>query len=279
MGAVAGIDVGSTTVKVVILDREEKGAVLFRGVEATGAYARDVAARLVHAGLDEADLGEEDLDRVAATGYGRKLVAFADEQISEITANARGALHLAGGPGRVRTVVDIGGQDSKVIALDSDGRMVNFAMNDKCAAGTGRFLEVLARALEVELGDLGETSLGAAGSVEISATCTVFAESEVVGLLARGERVPDIAAAVHRAVARQTAALALKVGVNEPVLFDGGPALNAGLRAALSEELGAELTVPDDPQAATALGAAIIAAESAGPGGRRRGARSLEGGE
>ena len=268
MDAFCGIDVGSTTVKVVITgDGGEPGGVLFRGVRATGAYAARASDELLERGLGECCLARGDLGHVVSTGYGRKLVETADSQVSEITANARGALALAGGAGSVRTVIDIGGQDSKVISLSSEGELVDFVMNDKCAAGTGRFLEVIARALEMDLGDLGARSAESTRRIEITSTCTVFAESEVVGLLARGESVADVAAAVHRSIARATAALALKVGVTEPVLFDGGPALNSGLRSALAEALGAGLTTPEHPQTATALGAALLAAERGGSGG------------
>ena len=264
MRATAGIDIGSTAVKVVLV---QEGAgpgpqVLFRGVERTGANAHKVAAGLLDRALTEAGLAESELASVVSTGYGRRLIKAAGRQVSEITANARAAVELAGGPGRVRTVIDIGGQDSKVISLAADGTMLNFAMNDKCAAGTGRFLEVLSRALEVDLADLGRVSLESSRRLEITSTCTVFAESEVVGLLAQGEAVADIAAATHRSVARKIGALALKVGIAEPVLFDGGAALNVGLRQSLAEELGCEMIVPEHPQAATALGAALSAEEA-----------------
>ncbi len=270
-GAVAGVDIGSTATKVVLLDAASETPLLWSGVAATGAYARRTAGELLEAGLAASGTSEAELLWVVSTGYGRRLVQFRDEVVSEITANARGAVHLGGGPGSVRTVIDVGGQDSKAIALDEQGRMLDFAMNDKCAAGTGRFLEVLARALETELGDLGGVSLESTERFEINSTCTVFAESEVVGLLALGRSVADIAAAVHRSIARRVAVLARQVGVVGPVLFDGGPALNMGLVAALFEELGVEVDTPESPQLATALGAAIIAREAALEGRRRSG--------
>ena len=280
VGAVAGVDIGSTATKVVLLDAGDVGGgegatiPLWSGVAATGAYARKTAAELLSAGLAASGATGEDLLWVVSTGYGRRLLPFSDEAVSEITANAKGALHLAGGAGLVRTVIDVGGQDSKAISLDEQGRMLDFAMNDKCAAGTGRFLEVLARALETELGDLGRVSLESTERLDINSTCTVFAESEVVGLLAQSRAVADIAAAVHRSIARRVAALASQlrgVGVVAPVLFDGGPALNAGLVAALSDELGVEVDTPERPQLATALGAARRALEAVSEEQRRSG--------
>ena len=262
------MDIGSTTTKAVLL---EDGALLAHAVAPTGANCRQTAAELLDQCLQQAERQVEQIAHATSTGYGRRLVVHAGqpavlraaEAVSEITCNARGALWLAGNDTPVRTIVDIGGQDSKVIALDEGGNLADFAMNDKCAAGTGRFLEVMARILEVEVDELGWLSQQATEPAPINSTCTVFAESEVVSLLAQGCRVPDIIAGVHQSIARRVAGLVRSVGLVERVLFDGGPALNRGLTQALAQELGTSLIVPDRPQVATAIGAALIAAERA----------------
>jgi len=250
----AGLDIGSTTTKVVLFDGT---AMVASAVAATGASCKKTAERLLESALHAAGRARDDIARVVATGYGRRLVEGADEVVSELTANAAGATFLANGR-CIRTVIDIGGQDSKVIAVDERGRMTNFAMNDKCAAGTGRFLEVISRVLEVELEDLGAVSMRASEALSINSVCTVFAETEVISLLAQGRSVEDIVAGVHASIARRVAQLARSVGLREPVFFDGGPAQNIGLKAALGRELGVDLIVPECPQIATALGAALI---------------------
>ena len=255
-GMVAGIDAGSTTTKVVLMDGP---TVVASGLALTGPNVKNTAEELLARVLAQAGSRREDITRTVATGYGRRLLAAADRVVSEITAHARGACSLHGGPRPVRTVIDIGGQDSKVIALDDDGMLHDFAMNDKCAAGTGRFLEVMARAMEVELDQLGELSLQAKRPLPVNSLCTVFAESEVISLLSRGEAVCDIVAGIHASIARRISAMAKRVGVREPVFFSGGAALNTGLREALAKELALELIVPSQPQMVAALGAAITA--------------------
>ena len=252
----AGLDIGSTTTKVALL---ADGQVVATRLAATGANCRRAALGLLGEALAEAGLGESDVRYVVSTGYGRRIVEVADEAVSEITANAVGAQWCVRQGPLVRTIVDIGGQDSKVISLDEHGHMVNFAMNDKCAAGTGRFLEVMARILEVDLEQLGSLGVQAKETLAISSLCTVFAESEVISLLAQGKAVPDIVAALHASIARRVGALARSVGVVETVFFDGGPALNRGLKDALEQELAVFLHVPPEPQTVTAVGAAVIA--------------------
>ena len=267
---VAGIDVGSTTSKVVLaLGPETAGW----AVAPTGANSRKTVARLLAGLLETAGHKRSQVARVVATGYGRRLVDFADESVSEITAIARGAAAHAASAGKKmpRTIIDIGGQDSKVIALDEGGILRDFAMNDKCAAGTGRFLEVMARAMEVELDQLGALSQRAAAVLPVNSLCTVFAESEVISLLAQGEEPRNIIAGIHASIAKRIAAMVRKVGLAKPAFFVGGPALNAGLRRALENELGMKLAVPKQPQIVAALGAASIAAASAvAARGRRR---------
>ena len=198
------------------------------------------------------------------SGYGRRALELADEAVNEINANARGAAWLGSSEGTVRTIIDIGGQDSKAISLDADGVIRDFAMNDKCAAGTGKFLEVIADLLEIPIEDLGEVSMGATRPVSIASTCVVFAQSEVVSLIARKESPADILAGIHRSIASRVITMARRVGVDRVVVFDGGPAKNTGLRAAIEAELGHPVVVPRHPQLVVALGAALVAADMLG---------------
>ena len=255
MGIAAGIDIGSTTTKAALIG---EGEVLGHAVAATGANCRNAAEATLTRALELAGRDRSDIAYTLATGYGRRLVD-AEATISEITANAAGARYLTRDREPTRTIIDIGGQDSKVISLDPDGIVANFAMNDKCAAGTGRFLEVMSRILEVDLDELGALSLQSTEQVTISSICTVFAESEVISLLSEARSVPDIIAGVHRSIAKRVGDLARGVGIVEPVFFDGGPALNLGLQRALEAELSVELVVPGSPQVATAIGAAAMA--------------------
>ncbi|HJN17558.1 MAG TPA: acyl-CoA dehydratase activase [Armatimonadota bacterium] len=257
MGLAVGLDIGSTTTKVALIERD---GVLGCAVTATGANCRKAAETVLAQALADADRDADSIAYMLATGYGRRLVEHADATISEITANASGARYLTRDTTPARTIIDIGGQDSKVISLDDDGIVQNFAMNDKCAAGTGRFLEVMSRILEMDLDQLGPLSLESTENVAISSICTVFAETEVISLLAQARKQADIIAGVHRSIAKRVCDMARGVGVSEPVFFDGGPALNVGLRRALEAELSVELIVPDSPQVATAVGAAAIAA-------------------
>lgn len=227
----------------------------------TGASNKKSAEKVKQDVLEKASIVAGDVNRVLATGYGREAIEFADTRVTEITCHAVGARHLFP---EVRTVIDIGGQDSKVIRVDESGRVVNFAMNDKCAAGTGRFLEVMARALEVSLERMGEVSATATKDVTVSSMCTVFAESEVVGLVAQGYETADIVRGIHRAIASRAAALAGRVGVAPQVVMTGGVAKNMGVVAELSTKLKIHISVPDDPQIVGALGAALIAAKQLG---------------
>lgn len=254
----AGLDIGSTAIKVVLVD--EEGRLAGSCVTASGSLfhknAREALARLL------ADLGltADDVHYVISTGYGRKLFKEADDSISEITANAIGAHEVGKAFGGVRTIINIGGQDSKAIQIDPDGHVANFAMNDKCAAGTGRFLDVAARNLEIDLEELGDYHFQTDNApLTINSTCTVFAESEIIGLLANGHGKGEIIAGIHHSIAKRTVRLAKRVSIEDRVYFDGGPALNRGLVAAIEDELQRELVVPEHPQTTTAFGAAILA--------------------
>lgn len=252
---VAGIDVGSLTAEVVLFDQ---GEVLHYVIMPTGSNSKIAAEKAMGKALKEANLTRSDLKYIVATGYGRISIEFADKRITEITCHGRGAYFL--NP-RVRTVIDIGGQDSKVILLNDKGKVLDFAMNDKCAAGTGRFLEVMAQALEVELDGLAALSDKAKNIVSISSMCTVFAESEVVSLIAQGLPREDIARGLHQSIADRTAGLVRRVGLEEAVMITGGVAKNKAVVRALNEKLNTEIIVPPEPQIVGALGAAILAEE------------------
>jgi predicted CoA-substrate-specific enzyme activase len=249
----AGIDIGSTSGEALILAGDD---ILAWSVVDTGYNSRRAAAQALDQALDQAGLARDELDRIVATGYGRVAVEFADEQVTEISCYARGIHHLFP---QARTVIDIGGQDSKVVAIGPGGRPLDFAMNDKCAAGTGRFLEVMARALQLELAELGPCALRARRAAEISSTCTVFAESEVITLVAEGIAREEIVAGLCQSIARRVGAMARRVGVEPPVAFAGGVAKNVGVVRALEEVLGEALILPEEPQIVGALGAALLA--------------------
>jgi len=248
-----GIDVGSLSSEAVLL---KGGEILSYSIIDTGADARKAAEQVYQAALERAGLESSEVDAVVATGYGRLVVPFAAKQVTEISCHARGAFFLFP---EVRTVIDIGGQDSKVIRIDGRGNVVDFMMNDKCAAGTGRFLEVIARALELSVAELGMEAEKATRVAEISSMCTVFAESEVVSLIAQGVPRPEIVRGLHQAIAERTAGLAQRLGVVPQVVMTGGVAKNSGVVAALSQSLGVKVLVPQEPQIVGALGAALLA--------------------
>lgn len=249
----AGIDVGSISTKAVIMGN---GTILATYVITTGYNTRNAAGEVFERALAGASLSAAEVDRIVATGYGRRNVDFAHKSITEITCHAAGACYL---DPRVRSIIDIGGQDSKAMVLDDSGKVVDFTMNDKCAAGTGRFLEVMARALEVDLDAFGELSLDAEKAAPISSLCTVFAESEVISLIARGEKRANIVAGIHASIGARVAAMARRIGVREPVMMTGGVARNTGAVKALEQKLGTGLRVSDRAQLTGAIGAALLA--------------------
>jgi predicted CoA-substrate-specific enzyme activase len=254
----AGVDMGSTATKAVIL---ADGRIAGSTARVTGADPERSGELALRTCLEQASLQLDDIGYMISTGYGRRALELADESVNEINANARGAAWLGSQEGTVRTILDIGGQDSKAISLDADGVIADFAMNDKCAAGTGKFLEVIADLLEVRVEDLGDISLQAERPVSIASTCVVFAQSEVVSLIARKERAADILAGINRSIASRVVTMARRVGVERVVVFDGGPAKNRGLRAAVEAELGFPVVVPRHPQLVVALGAALVASD------------------
>lgn len=250
---VLGIDIGSTSSKVVILnDRKE----IVSSTVVDGGAGTSGPARVLEEAFQYSGLGWEDISRTVATGYGRIGFEKAQNQISEITCHALGVHHLIPS---VRTVIDIGGQDVKAMSISPEGMVSKFAMNDKCAAGTGRFLDVMAKVLETEVSQLGQLAREADSSIDISNTCTVFAESEVISRLASGVKPANVAAGIHRSVSRRVAGLAIRVGVRPTVVLTGGVAQNQGVVEALSRELEQPIKVSPHCQITGAIGAALIA--------------------
>ncbi len=246
-----GIDLGSVAAKGVLLN----GKSIHKIVIPTGWSPRDAGEQLLHNLLSQAGLSRSQVDGIVATGYGRVAFEQADRKVTEISCHARGVAHLLPAAG---TIVDIGGQDSKAIRINEQGKVLNFAMNDKCAAGTGRFLEVMANTLGMDVSQLGELE-APQETVAVNSMCTVFAESEIIGLLARGLPKGGIVAGLHQSVGKRVAAMARRLGVQEQVAFTGGVALNKGVGRALVEELGCPVVVLEDCQFTGALGAALLA--------------------
>lgn len=253
-GYYAGIDSGSTSTDVVILDNG--GQIVAGIILPTGAGAAIGAQRALDEALHQAGLLREDIDAMVTTGYGRTAILDGDKSITEITCHARGAHYL---DPEIRTVIDIGGQDSKVICLDENGAVTNFVMNDKCAAGTGRFLEMMARTLEMSLEELGSCGLEYREDITISSMCTVFAESEVVSLIAANKATDDIVHGLNKAVASKTAALVKRVEGREKYMMTGGVSKNRGLVRTLEEQLQTNLVINENAQLCGALGAALFA--------------------
>lgn len=252
---VAGLDIGSLTIKAVIL---EDGKIKGFTIIPTGAGINKLTRDCLEMTLEKSGDNFKDLSVIVATGYGRINIPFADKSITEITCHALGANWL--NPD-TRTVFDIGGQDSKVISIDRNGRVVDFIMNDKCAAGTGRFLEVMAQALGIKTEELGEKSLKSKKKINISSMCTVFAESEVISLIAEGCAKEDIIRGLHEAISSRICSMAYRLRLENTITLTGGVAKNIGMVRALKKRLKAKVYVPDEPQIVGALGAAIAASK------------------
>ncbi len=251
----AGIDVGSISTKAVIMEGDR---ILGAGIAPTGYKPEEAARRVMTEALAEIGLTEHKIDRIIATGYGRKSLSFAHKAITEITCHGAGASFL--NP-LVRFIIDVGGQDSKAILLNGQGKVANFIMNDKCAAGTGRFLEVMARAMGIHLAEMGELAASSSRPAKISSLCTVFAESEVISLIARGENRENIVAGIHEAISQRIAAMAHRLGLAHPVMMTGGVAKNSGVVKALENALGQPIAVSPLAQLTGAIGAALLAAQ------------------
>lgn len=260
----AGVDIGSTASKALLVRGLE---VLGQAIGQSSVNPARTARSVFEAACGGAGVEPGDVSRIVGTGYGRAKVGFADDNVSEISCHAVGAHFLVPD---ARTIIDIGGQDCKAIALEDNGTLKNFAMNEKCAAGTGRFLEMMTRVLEIRIEDLEELDAESENPVSISNVCSVFAESEVINLVNEGAHIPDIVRGLHNSLTNRIAVLVNRVGLREPVVATGGVAKNAGVVRALENKLGAEITpVPDgfDPQIIGALGAAVVAGRKMARGG------------
>jgi predicted CoA-substrate-specific enzyme activase len=254
MAYAAGVDVGSTQTKAIIINEDNK--IIGRSLVDTGANVVMAAEKSYQLALDDNNIREEEIEYVVGTGYGRYRVTFGNTQITEISCHARGAVHMFP---KTITVVDMGGQDTKAIRVSPTGEIVDFCMNDKCAAGTGRFLGAASTALDIPIDELGPTALKAQKPIRISTTCTVFAESEVLSWLGKGKKIEDILWGVHQSIASRSAGLMRRVGVEEEVTFTGGVAKNVGMIKALEERLEVNLNVGEESHYMGALGAALFA--------------------
>jgi (R)-2-hydroxyacyl-CoA dehydratese activating ATPase len=252
----AGCDIGSLTAKAVIL---KDSKIIAKEVIRATARPEQSALAVMKLSCEAAGIDLNNIERLVGTGYGRKHIPFVHSVESEIACHARGAYHQAPG---TRTVIDIGGQDAKAIKIDDRGEVIRYAYNDKCASGTGRFLEIIADALDLSLEELGALSQKATEILTISNQCVVFAETEIISLVNEGREIPDIISALHRAVANRVASLARGIGIEEEVLMTGGVAKNPGMFSALAGALGLELRAVSDPQMNGALGAALIAEDN-----------------
>ncbi|MCP3993708.1 MAG: 2-hydroxyglutaryl-CoA dehydratase [bacterium] len=254
MAYAAGVDVGSTQTKAIIIDEDRN--VAGRALSDTGANVVLAAERTFDEALKAAKLGEREVEYVIGTGYGRYRVTFGNAQVTEISCHARGAVRFFP---NTRSVVDMGGQDTKAIRVSATGEIEDFCMNDKCAAGTGRFLGAAATALDLGLENLGPTALKSTKPVRISTTCTVFAESEVLAWLGKGKKVEDILWGVHQSIASRSAALMRRVGVEDEITFTGGVTRNVAMIKALEERLDKKLNVSEESHYMGAMGAALFA--------------------
>jgi predicted CoA-substrate-specific enzyme activase len=252
-----GIDIGSTAIKIAIINEETE--LIAQTVVPTGSKFNENALNAYHALIRESHIDLSMVKFVVSTGYGRRLYKSADETVSEITANTVGAAAISK-EHTIRTIINIGGQDSKIIQVSQQGLVQNFIMNDKCAAGTGRFLEMASRNLEIDIDQMGGLHrLSQDRSLAVNSTCAVFAESEIISLLAEGNKKEEIVFGIHVSIAKRIARLAGRTKVQDDVLFDGGTAYNSGLVEALEEEFMRDFVVPEAPQITTAIGAAHMA--------------------
>lgn len=251
---VMGIDSGSTSTNAVIMNADKK--IIASTVVRTGAKSADSAARALEEVLKAAGLIKDDLFYIVSTGYGRVSIDFADENVTEISCHGRGAHYF--NPA-IRAILDIGGQDSKAIHLNQAGEVTDFVMNDKCAAGTGRFLEMIARTLEIDVSELGPAALTSTEEIEITSMCSVFAESEVISLIANNKEKPDIAWGVCKAIANKAYSLLKRVGMEEEFMMTGGVAKNPGVVKAVEERIGSKLYICQEPEIVGAAGACLYA--------------------
>ena len=248
-----GIDIGSLSGEAVLL---KNGKILSFSIVKTGADSASTANKALKEALEKAQISFEHIDYTVATGYGRVIVPFADKNITEISCHAKGANYLFP---TVSTILDMGGQDCKAIKCDNTGKVTNFVMNDKCAAGTGRFCDVIADVLDVPLENIGDMSLQAEKEVVVSSICAVFAKSEVVALLRKGTPKSDILAGIHDSISDRVFNLLQRVGIEKDFVITGGIAKNKGVVTKIANKIGLQPLIPDEPQIVGALGAAIFA--------------------
>ncbi len=251
-----GIDAGSRTTKLVLFDSME-GRILFAGFQDTGINPKHAAEELLTEAFQQTKLSYINIDMIYATGYSRNMIDFAHKTLSEISCHAMGVSYFFPG---TRLVIDVGGQDSKVITIGEDGKVMDFAMNDKCAAGTGRFLEVTANILHCEINELSSLSKQADKVIEINSTCVVFAESEIIGLISQGNSIPNIINAIHISVVKRLVNLVSQVRWSAPIVFTGGVARNTALVELCGKELKQKISIPEQSIITAALGAAMMAA-------------------
>ena len=254
----AGIDVGSTQTKSIVLD--ENRNIIGRGIRMTGADVVKASEEVLEGACREAGIEAHEIVYTIGTGYGRFRVSTGDDQITEISCHAKGAVRLFPD---TQTILDIGGQDTKAIRTNADGEVVDFCMNDKCAAGTGRFLAAAAEVMGLDVTEIGPESLKSTEKLKITNVCTVFVESEILNQLSRGRKREDILAGVHRSIAGRSASLLRRVGMEDELTFTGGVARNPGMVHAVEERLGRKINASSDSQFMGALGAAIFAMERA----------------
>jgi len=254
MGYFAGIDTGSLSTEAVIIDQDKE--IVSYSIKPTGSDCIGASEATLAEALARAGLARPQISTIVATGYGRISIPFADKKVTEISCHAIGAHHIFPGTG---TVIDIGGQDSKVIHIDHEGKVLDFTMNDKCAAGTGRFLEVMASTFGIPLDELGRLSLKANKTIAISSVCTVFAESEVVSLIAQNKPKEDIILGLHTAIVNRIWNMVQTVGVHGEVIMTGGVAKNQGVVALFEKKVGKPIHIYKEPQIVGALGAALLA--------------------
>jgi predicted CoA-substrate-specific enzyme activase len=257
MSYAAGVDVGSTQTKAVIIDEERQ--IVSRSLIDTGANVVLAAENAYLEALEKSGVQEEEIEYVVGTGYGRYRVTFGNTQVTEISCHGRGAVHMFP---QSKTVLDMGGQDTKAIRVGPAGEIYDFCMNDKCAAGTGRFLGAASSALDIPLDELGPTALRADVPVRISTTCTVFAESEVLSWLGKGKKIEDILLGVHQSIASRSIGLLRRVGIEEELTFTGGVAMNVGMVQVLNQTLGFDVNVSAESHYMGAIGAALFALDN-----------------
>lgn len=247
----AGIDIGSTMTKAVIIKNEIIASV----IGPTGPEQRHLANKVMEQALHQAGVPFKAITYIVSTGYGRINVPFADKQVTEISCHAKGVAHLFP---QARTILDIGGQDAKAIRINADGKPIDFIMNDKCAAGSGRFIEMIADTLGLKLDEMGMLSLESKNPANISSICTIFAQQEVAANQAKGIPLPDLVAGVHRSLADRIVRMARRIPIERDIILTGGGAKNIGLVRAVKDYLGQDISVPDEPLISGALGATLL---------------------